>query len=205
MSRTLKHRTEKAAPAEEGVYYARDDYAGFARRVAILLVDMAVVLFLQFPLAMAFLVAGFYEGPFFAPIFPDSYWLTPVLLGWIYLGVLKPSRLRTVGYWAAGTRIVTLRGDRPSMFRMTFRLLLWVLGPFNLLIDLVWVAADEDSQTLRDRFAGTYVIRRHAQPIGRGSIHLAYYHLLTFTLAYPRVIHRAAHAAQPANAASFRP
>lgn len=113
-----------------------------------------------------------------------------LLITWGYVVVLKPTTLRTVGYRVAGCRIVNLQGERPSVFRMTYRSLLWIFGPFNLLMDLFWCASDDDRQTLRDRFAGTCVIRNGAQPVGTGEVHLTRFNALGYALAYPAVVHR---------------
>ena len=110
------------------------------------------------------------------------------LIMWVYLTVLKRSQVRTLGYILAGTKIVTLKGDRPSIWRMTYRLLLWVLGPLNVLVDLFWVSNDDDSQTLRDRLAGTYVVRSNAEPIGRGRIALVGYYAFALALTFSKVI-----------------
>jgi hypothetical protein len=50
--------------------------------------------------------------------------------------------------------------------------------PFNILIDLLWIGNDARRQALRDKFAGTYVIRRGAEPIARGPIRYEYYTIL---------------------------
>ena len=47
----------------------------------------------------------------------------------------------------------------------------------------------DDRQTLRDRFAGTCLINDGANPIGTGEIHLTYFDIGYFNLAYPRVVH----------------
>jgi uncharacterized RDD family membrane protein YckC len=87
---------------------------------------------------------------------------------WAYEVVLKRSTVRTVGYRLTGCRIVNLQGERPSLFALTFRSLLWLFGPFNLLFDLLWCGIDDDRQTLRDRFAETCLINEGAMPIGTG-------------------------------------
>jgi uncharacterized RDD family membrane protein YckC len=102
--------------------------------------------------------------------------------------VLKPSHWRTLGYRLTGVKIVTIRGERPSVLRMTFRALLWTFGPFNLLLDLLWLGPDSEHQSLRDCYAGTYVVRVDSQPIGRAAVHVAYYNALGFSLMYPRVV-----------------
>lgn len=114
---------------------------------------------------------------------------------WLYAVLLKRSPLRTVGYWLTGCQLVNLQGQRPSLFALTLRSLLWMLGPFNLLLDLIWCGIDDDRQTLRDRFAGTCLVNVGAIPIGTGEIHLTYFDIGSFNLMYPRVVHPIAQSA----------
>lgn len=163
-----------------GVYFALDDYVGLVRRVMILIVDLAVLVGVYFLFAAAFVaMAGDLNGTFV---------LIYIGFAWAYLTVLKSSRIRTAGYWLTGARILNLRGKRPSVFRMTFRELLWAFGPFNLFLDLLWSGIDDDRQTLRDRFAGTCVVNHRAESIGAAEIHLVHYNAFGFALMYPRVM-----------------
>jgi uncharacterized RDD family membrane protein YckC len=108
-------------------------------------------------------------------------------MAWTYLVPLKRSRYRTVAYQLLDLKIVTTRGERPSLFTMTFRMLMWLFGPFNFLLDLIWLGADTEGQSLRDCYAGTYVLRNGAEPIGFAPMHLTRYNGAGLTLAYPRV------------------
>lgn len=64
---------------------------------------------------------------------------------------------------------------------------MWMFGPFNVVMDLLWLGADTESQSLRDCYLGTYLIKRSARPLGRAPLHLTRYNALGFALAYPRV------------------
>lgn len=164
-----------------GVYYAPDKYVGLLRRLLVYLVDGFLLACVLFTLAVVWmLVAQERIGLF---------WLTALAIVWFYVAVLKPSRVRTLGYRVAGCRIVNLRGERPSVLRMSLRSVLWIFGPFNLIFDLIWCGMDNDQQTLRDRFAGTCVISNDAVPIGEGEIHLAHFNAMGYTLTYPHVVH----------------
>lgn len=168
-----------------GVYYAEHDHAGFVRRLVVIAVDVIVLLLVGVALwyvLLAIMWYGLDRDP--NPVF----WIVWPIAAWMYLAIVKPSSLRTVGYRVTGLKIVNLKGNRPSVFRMTFRMLLWLLGPFNLLIDLMWLGADTEQQSLRDCYSGTCVVRSQAKPIGEGAIHLAYYTALGMTLMYPRVV-----------------
>lgn len=169
----------------EGVYYAPEDYVGIMWRLVILIIDAAVLILLYFALAYVFFTMG---SDWTETSWLVGYWCTYVVMLWFYLAVLKPSKVRTVGYWLTRSQIVDLKGNQPSILRMTFRVVLWLFGPFNFLYDLVWAGADEDKRTLRDCFAGTCVIRFRAVPIGTGTVRLAYYNALALTLMYPRVM-----------------
>ena len=159
------------APAP-GVVYADGDYAGFFRRFAIIGVDLAVLAGL-WGLLSAFEMSRtvFYVG---------------AGLTWAYLTLLETT-LGTLGFWLTGTRIVTLEGKRPGVFRMTFRLLLWIFGPINAFVDFFWLAGDAYKQTLRDKFAGTLVVRKAATPVGTGDIRLNRYQFLGFSLVFYEV------------------
>ena len=163
----------------QGVFFATEDYVGILRRIVIQIVDSVVLV------AVFVLTSTIYST--IVNEFDGRFLLVYATFAWLYLTVFKASRIWTVGYWIAGCRIVNLRGKRPSVIRMTFRLLLWVLGPFNTLLDLIWCGIDDDRQTLRDRFAGTYVVNGSAQPIGTADIHLAFYSACGFALRFPRV------------------
>jgi uncharacterized RDD family membrane protein YckC len=162
-----------------GVFYDAADYVGMGRRFIIMVVDSFVlsVLMASFTLLWALVI----DGP------PMVFAAGVFAIFWAYEVVLKRSTLRTVGYRLTGCRIVNLQGERPSLFALTFRSLLWLFGPFNLLFDLLWCGIDDDRQTLRDRFAETCLIKEGATPIGTGEIHLAYYDIGTFNLYYARV------------------
>jgi uncharacterized RDD family membrane protein YckC len=163
----------------EGVFYGPGDYAGFVTRCWILVIDTAVLIAAWFALGVV--------------LWPDI----DVLVRWFYLAwtcfalayltFIKASPLGTLGLSLTQTRIVTIRGKRPSFFRMIFRLFLWVLGPFNTVFDLIYLAGDRRKQSLRDKVAGTYVVRRLASPAGTGTIRLANLMILGLNLDYRAV------------------
>jgi uncharacterized RDD family membrane protein YckC len=170
-----------------GVRYSPDAFAGFFRRFAIVAIDLAVLIALG-----ALLV------PIAEALWPDdpatrlkAFFLVCSGIAWAYLTLLEASRIGTLGFRIMGTKIVTLQGEPPSLWKMTFRLLLWVLGPINALIDILWIAGDPWKQTLRDKFAGTYVVRRGAEPIGHAPLRLNRYTLLGYSLVFYEVAEQA--------------
>lgn len=168
-----------------GVYYDMDDYAGFMRRLAVQLIDALVLLAIGMALAGIVFAISSSVSPTHEPILLLCLLWAASL--WLYLVPLKRSRFRTVAYRLLGLMIVTTRGERPSLWIMTCRAMMWIFGPFNFLIDLVWLGADTESQSLRDCYLGTYVVRYGATPIGYGPMHLTRYNGAGMTLAYPRV------------------
>lgn len=167
---------------EDGVLFQKGDYAGLLKRTLVIVID-TIVLWLAW-VAVAWTWYGIIR-PGEEPLSEASWsWLAVVYL---YLAICKPSRLRTVGYWVAGVRIVDFRGNSPGFLRMTFRFLLWIVGPVNLVVDWLWLGGDKHKQSLRDKFAGTYVVRSRAEPIGTSSRRTAYYNFFGVTLMFAEV------------------
>lgn len=164
-----------------GVYYATEDYIGIRRRILIVIVDFGLIAVIGWLAMVLWNTMPPNEIPYLI-----LEWGFPVF-AYAYLTVIKASKIRTLGYRLVGAKVLTFKGKRPSMFRMTFRLLLWVFGPINAIFDLIWVGIDQDRQSLRDRFAGTYVVRVNAQPIGKAPIHLFYYQAFGLSLMLPTV------------------
>jgi uncharacterized RDD family membrane protein YckC len=168
----------------DGVYFARRDYAGFLRRLVIIAVDLLVILVVGVVIQMAWnLARPEVESP--VP------WLLWMGFAYLYLTLLRGSHFRTLGYILTGVRIINLKGERPSYFWMNLRLLLWILGPINPIVDLLWFWGDDNRQMLRDKLAGTYVIRRGAVPIGGGPIRATTLFILSYAIVYPEVMKNA--------------
>ena len=185
MTEIKKHKDgSKNSSLGDGVFYRFHAYAGFLRRVIIILVDLFVILvFCSFftPIPLSF----FYDQ-YDALMQANLLYAMPVI-AFIYLAVVKRTNFGTFGYWLAGVKIVTLQGKRPSLFQMTVRFVLLILGPIHPLIDFIWLSGDKDRQTLRDKIVGTYVVRDNAIPIGQGDITLSQYYLLGFSFSFKEV------------------
>jgi uncharacterized RDD family membrane protein YckC len=143
------------------VWFFPSDYAGFWRRLGVELADAVViaVLLLIVTVTVALLdpVGDWNDTYLFAG------WLA---LGWIYFVVLKRTPIGTVGYRLAGVRIVDAYGRAPGLGALTLRLAFGILGPLNIVLDLLWIPSDRHKQSLRDKFAHTYVVKATAQPAG---------------------------------------
>lgn len=184
---------------EDGVLYANSDYAGLFRRFIIVTVDGGVILAAWSLLVWLWYIVIDPTG--------NSYdlcvgsWFVFIYL---YLVVLKPSPVRTVGFWITGVRIVDYRGHSPSILRMTFRVFLWLLGPLNPIVDFFWLGGDRHRQTLRDKIAGTYVIKCCASPVSSGRRRATYFNLMGWNLIFWE-IQAAKQVAQPIPDVSVTP
>lgn len=148
-----------------GVIFAREDCLGVARRLLIDVVDVLVAAVASIAVTLlAYLLVG-----------EEFLWQGGTLLIWciVWLGYfvfLKGSRFRTLGYILTRAKILNLQGERPSFGQLLIRFLFAAFGPLNFVIDLLWIPSDPRRQALRDKFAGTYVVRRTANPTGKGRI-----------------------------------
>jgi len=162
-------RGEKDGRVRQAVRFAERDYAGLFRRVIIAGVDLGAVFLIWFGVLAAAWGAWFVAHPESEHPPAGTLWLVP-LTAYLYLTVVKRSRLGSLGLLVTGTRIMDIEGQRPSLLRMTARLF-WLLPlPLGLLLDLGWLLEEPAKQTLRDKWAGTFVVRRRAKPIGRVSL-----------------------------------
>ena len=152
-------------PPNTGVYYAKPDYAGFWLRVLAWCIDIMIILLI---LWSYFLVFNYYSQ-WSESEFKILFWLSLVTCH-IYLVVIKNTKISTVGFWLTNIRVVDLHGNKPSFLKMTFRFLLLSIGPFELVTDLLWLTGEETKQTLRDKFVGTYVVKKSAFPCGTAKI-----------------------------------
>jgi hypothetical protein len=100
--------------------------------------------------------------------------------------VLKRSKGGTLGYRIGGVRLVGLDGRHATWSALILRLLFAVFGPLNWL-DLIWLAGDPDRQTLRDKLAQTYVVKKKAEPLGTGPVILQYYEINCYNFIFREV------------------
>jgi uncharacterized RDD family membrane protein YckC len=164
---------------KQGVYYSREDYAGFWQRLVVDLIDFTLLLVAIVVLALIVPAGG--------PAFPHVLFWSTMVLGFVYLVLLKRSHFRTLGYRVGGIRIVSIQGERPSIWALTIRAMFAVFGPMNILIDILWITTDERRQALRDKFAHTYVVRAAAVPLGQGTIVYTAYSIFAVNFLFAEV------------------
>lgn len=166
-----------ASSADSAVFFNDRDYVGVGRRLLIDAIDAGLVWLVSVVLTS---VLGLWTSPLIIAI-----WV-PLWFG--YFVVLKRSRFRTLGYLAAGARIVDMRGQRPGYLALTARLLFVVAGPVNFLLDLLWVSSDPCRQALRDKVAHTFVVRAGAQPVGAAKVVYRTYTVFGGTLIFAELL-----------------
>lgn len=171
----------EACPPAEGVYFAPGDYAGLLSRLVVVIVDLGVLLFVAWSTAVG---TDRYLPPKSAEQFIFGVWAGASFL---YLVLMERSRVGTLGLRLLRLRIVDLHGHPPSVLRMSFRFALLILGPVHLFLDLLWIGGDRDKQMLRDKLAGTYMVKRNALPAGRGAVRWVHYTLMGYALIFPEV------------------
>lgn len=161
-----------------GVYFRPNDYAGFWRRLLIDSVDLVVIgvvcVTLFVIVWMVFPSPSLILGTWAAACFS-------------YFVLLKRSSAGTLGYRLCGVRIVGQDGETPGLSSLTLRLMFGVLGPLNWLVDLIWLSGDTHRQALRDKLAGTYVVRKDARPAGTGKIVYRRYDILFYNFLFREV------------------
>lgn len=169
-----------------GVYFRREDYASFWIRAFVDVIDFSIFAVLAAGLAIAFM-----------SILPpdedrvDLILLASVVAGNLYFVVLKRSRFRTLGYRAGRVKIVGLDGQVPTYATLSLRSAFGLVGPLNWL-DSIWLFNDTHGQALRDKFAGTYVVKNDAQPAGEGRIVFRLYEIALYNCIFREVEARVA-------------
>jgi uncharacterized RDD family membrane protein YckC len=147
-----------------GVLYRKNDYPGFFTRLLIDVVDISAIILFS---AISFLTL-------FANVENDltigRLLFAYFLMGFGYLGPWKATRFPTLGYLVFRVKIVNAMGERINVWQATGRAILMFVGPVNYLFDLIWLYGETPRQALRDKLAGTYLIKKNAQVESSGKI-----------------------------------
>ena len=155
----------KDVKKDYGVYYDSKSYAGFWLRVFSWAVDLILLSIIVILYSLIYFNSQNSSMLAFNIYFWGSFFTCH-----LYLTLVKTSNSSTLGFWLAKIKVVDLYGKKPSFLTMTFRFLLLAIGPFGLITDLLWITSEETKQTLRDKFMGTFVVKKAAEPIGKGLI-----------------------------------
>jgi hypothetical protein len=84
-------------------------------------------------------------------------------------------------------RIVGTDGRIASWTALSIRLCFALLGPANWLLDLIWLSGDKHRQSLRDKFAHTYVVKTQAQPAGDGKVVSRTYEICGYNFLFQEI------------------
>jgi uncharacterized RDD family membrane protein YckC len=165
-----------------GVIYDQKDYAGFLKRVVIAFVDLLIIILVS---ATVFFASDYliYNDELYINF---NFFFTLFFSVW-YLALLKRSKYGTIGYNLTGVKIVDLKGEKPALFKMVLRVLLSLIGPFELIIDIIWLTSEITKQTLRDKYIGTYVIAKKASPVRTGNLQTVSLGFMGWNLMYREI------------------
>jgi uncharacterized RDD family membrane protein YckC len=166
----------------EGVYFNREEYASFWLRLIVEVIDISVIMAIS--IASTVFITEYFSVSKQLINFIFLLW---VGLWFVYFVLLKRSSFGTLGYKLCKIRVVNLYGEPPSILALTFRLMFAILGPLNMLFDLIWLSGDDNRQSLRDKFAKTYVVKRNAIAIGTGKLTYRDYYFLGYSLMFCEV------------------
>ena len=97
----------------------------------------------------------------------DDFYFTYIssVISFIYLTKIKTTKTGTLGQILTKSRIETIYGTKPGLVRMTARLLFWVVGPLNFVIDILFIAMIKEKRAVRDCICNTIVVKKSAVPI----------------------------------------
>ncbi|HUS64353.1 MAG TPA: RDD family protein [Kofleriaceae bacterium] len=150
--------------------------AGFWRRMIGALVDLAILVplcllltWLAGAVAGVHLPASRHRGlDFWLDLFLGT---DPALvggiglalgIGLIYAFLFQMTTSRTLGMRAAGTRIIDVYGERPSVARAAARTAGYLACVATLGLGFLWIGFDSERRGLHDWVAGTYVVKEKA-------------------------------------------
>jgi uncharacterized RDD family membrane protein YckC len=171
--------------SKPAVWFFPSDYVGVWRRLAVELVDSVVIVVgLVLVTATVVLLDPGEDLSDTTLAVAISCW---AVLIYGYFVVLKRSRLTTVGYRLARVRIVDACGRPPRLGALTLRLSFGLLGPFNIVLDMLWIPFDRHKQTLRDKLAHTYVVKANAEPAGPARIVVRTYSIVGMSFVFQDV------------------
>ena len=169
----------------QAVWFFPSDYVGFWRRLAVELVDGVVIVVVLLVVTATVVLLDPAEEL-------NDATLAVLVSGWAvfiygYFVVLKRSRVNTVGYRLARVRIVDAYGRPPGHGALTLRLSFGLLGPFNVILDMLWIPSDRHKQAPRDKFAHTYVVKANAEPAGPARVVFRTYSIMGMSFVFQDV------------------
>lgn len=131
-------------------------YAGFWVRVVAALIDGIVLSIVQWVVGFVLLSES---------AFSDALGLTSLssslVIGLVYnMYFLSSDKQATIGKQAMGIKVISLKGEKITSVNAAGRFLASYLSLFLLGFGYLMVAFDSRKQSLHDKLAGTYVVRK---------------------------------------------
>jgi uncharacterized RDD family membrane protein YckC len=150
-------------------YLAGIEYAGFWRRLAAGLIDIALVVITYLILAFAMgVVYGAISAPedgevsdAVANLIAYVAWGVAAVLGWLYYALMESSsKQATLGKMALGIKVTDAQGRRVSFTRATGRHFSKILSGIILYIGYIMIAFTAKKQGLHDIIAECLVVKK---------------------------------------------
>ena len=174
----VKSGSELSRSSDIGAIYSKEDHIGLWVRILIMLIDGVALAI--YGLLVSLLFEMFY--------LPFNYFLFPFFIGaFLYLTIVKSSQTGTIAYIMLKIKVVDLNGNSPSFIKMMIRFALLIIGPLEFILDMIWLTGESTRQTLRDKVAGTYVLKSDANPIEYGVIKYVYLDVLGYAFTVKEV------------------
>ena len=174
----IKNSTKSSDNSNIGAIYSKDDHIGLWFRILIMIVDSFALFIYGIIVYLLFVMFQL----------PTNYFLFPVFIGaFLYLTIIKASQTGTIAYIMLKTKVVGLDGNPPNLLKMIIRFALLVIGPLEFILDMIWLTGESTKQTLRDKVAGTYVLKSEAEPIEFGVVKYVYLDVLGYAFTVKEV------------------
>jgi uncharacterized RDD family membrane protein YckC len=184
-SGTRIRRTGERPSSLQAVWFFPSDYVGFWPRLAVELADSVVIVILLLVVTITVALLDPAEELSDSMLTVLVTCCAVVIYG--YFVVLKRSGFNTLGYRLTRVRIVDAYGRPPGLGALTLRLSFGLLGPFNVILDMLWIPSDRHKQALRDKFAHTYVVKASAEPAGPARVVFRTYYVMGMSFVFQDV------------------
>jgi uncharacterized RDD family membrane protein YckC len=146
-----------------GPAFRREDYAGFIRRTAALLLDICIVL-------VASALIGAVPMSLYAESWTEAqeaaFSVGLFIICFIaYMIAFRLSLKGTPGYRLFRIRYAYMLDEKPTVSILLFRSFVWLVLLF-FAWDYLQILFDEHKQAWHDKVSGFYVVKSKAQPVG---------------------------------------
>ncbi len=178
-------RVGERSSSLQAVWFFPSDYVRLWRRLVVELVDSVVIVVVLLGVTATVVLLDPAEELSDATVAVLISCWAVFIYG--YFVVLKRSRFGTVGYRLVRVRIVDAYGRPPGLGALTLRLSFGLLGPFNVLLDTLWIPFDRHKQALRDKLAHTYVVKANAEPAGPARVVFRTYSIVGMSFVFQDV------------------